>query len=62
VAGEQAYYAWGYGGQFIFLVPNLELVIVSTSSTAVSDDRRTHRRTVDEIIEQFIVKPLSDAG
>jgi CubicO group peptidase (beta-lactamase class C family) len=60
IAGEQAYYAWGYGGQFIFLVPDLELVIVSTSSTAVSDERRGHRRTVDDIIEQFIVKPISD--
>jgi CubicO group peptidase (beta-lactamase class C family) len=60
IAGEQAYYAWGYGGQFIFLVPELELVVVSTSSTAVSDERRGHRRTVDDIIEQFIVKPISD--
>ncbi len=32
IAGEQAYYAWGYGGQFIFLVPELELVVVTTSS------------------------------
>jgi CubicO group peptidase (beta-lactamase class C family) len=60
IAGQQAYYAWGYGGQFIFLVPELELVVVSTSSTAVSDERRGHRRTVDDIIEQFIVKPISD--
>ena len=62
IAGEQAYYAWGYGGQFIFLVPNLELVIVSTSSTVVSDERRSHRRTVDEIIEELIVKPVSELG
>ena len=59
IAGEQAYYAWGFGGQFIFLVPELELVIVSTSSTAVSDERRSHRRTVDDIIEQLIVEPIA---
>jgi CubicO group peptidase (beta-lactamase class C family) len=60
IAGEQAYYAWGYGGQFIFLVPRLELVVVTTSSATVSDERRSHRRTVDEIIEQLIVKPISE--
>ena len=38
----------------------LDLVVVSTSSAAVSDERRSHRRTVDDIIEYFIVEPISD--
>jgi CubicO group peptidase (beta-lactamase class C family) len=59
IAGQKAFYAWGFGGQFIFVVPELELVVVSTSAATVSDDRRTHRRTVDEIIEQLIVAPLA---
>lgn len=53
------YYAWGFGGQYIMVVPDLELVIVSTSAATVSDDRRTHRRTVDDIIEQLIIVPIS---
>jgi len=61
IAGQQAFYAWGFGGQFIFVVPELDLVIVSTSAATVSDDRRTHRRTVDDIIEQLIVAPLAAA-
>ncbi|MET0211965.1 MAG: serine hydrolase [Vicinamibacterales bacterium] len=59
IAGEDAFYAWGFGGQFIFVVPELELVVVSTSAATVSDDRRSHRRTVDEIIEELIVAPLA---
>ena len=59
IAEQQAYYAWGFGGQFILLVPELELVVVTTSSATVSDERRTHRRTVDDIIEHFIVEPLA---
>ena len=32
-AGEHPlYYAWGYGGQFIFIVPDLELTVVTTSA------------------------------
>ena len=59
MAGHQAYYAWGFGGQFIFLVPDLQLVIVSTSSDSVGDERRGHRRTVDDIIEHLIVEPMT---
>jgi CubicO group peptidase (beta-lactamase class C family) len=59
MAGVRAMYAWGFGGQFIFVVPPLDLVVVSTSSTVVSDDRRRHRRTVDELVEQLIVAPIA---
>ena len=59
MAGFQTYYAWGFGGQFIILVPALDLVVVSTSSVTTDDSRRTHRRTVDDIIENFIVARMS---
>jgi CubicO group peptidase (beta-lactamase class C family) len=60
MAGRKAYYAWGFGGQYIVLVPSLDLTVVSTSAATVSEDRRDHRRTVDEIIEQLIVGALGN--
>src|SRR5918994_1862587 len=60
MAGRNAYYAWGFGGQYIVLVPSLDLTVVSTSAATVSEDRRDHRRTVDEIIEQLIVGALGN--
>jgi CubicO group peptidase (beta-lactamase class C family) len=57
LAGRQAYYAWGYGGQYIVLVPDLDLVVVTTSSSTVGEDRRSHRRTVFEVVERLIVEP-----
>lgn len=59
LAGRESYHAWGFGGQFIFVVPSLDLVVVSTSAPTVGDDRRTHRRTVDDVIERVIVPAIA---
>lgn len=32
LAGHAVHYAWGYGGQFVFVVPELEMVVVATST------------------------------
>lgn len=53
-AGEHAWFAWGYGGQYIFIVPRLELVVVTTSSTATDEARRGHRRGIFELLERVI--------
>ena len=58
MAGRETFYAWGFGGQFIIVVPSLDLVVVSTSAATVGDDRRDHRRTVDDIIEHLVIAPL----
>ena len=59
MAGRQTCYAWGFGGQFIVLIPSLDLVVVSTSAATVSEDRREHRRTVDDIIEHLIIATIA---
>jgi len=59
VAGRRIHFAWGFGGQFIFVVPDLQLVVVTTSSTATDDDRRGHRRTVQDVVEQFVIEPIA---
>jgi CubicO group peptidase (beta-lactamase class C family) len=61
MAGAPTYYAWGFGGQFIFVIPRWQLIVVSTSAATVTDDRRTHRRTVDDLIERLIVQPIAAA-
>jgi CubicO group peptidase (beta-lactamase class C family) len=59
LAGYPSQYAWGYGGQFIFLVPDLKLVVVTTSSSEVGDDRRSHLRTIYDLVEHYIVEPAA---
>jgi CubicO group peptidase (beta-lactamase class C family) len=59
MAGHQVRYAWGFGGQFIFIVPDLELVVVATSASTVSEERRGHRRTLADIVEDLVVSPMA---
>jgi CubicO group peptidase (beta-lactamase class C family) len=52
-AGHDSYYAWGYGGQFIFIIPGRDLVIVTTSQPDVSRERRDHLETIYRLVEEL---------
>jgi len=54
LAGHPAYYAWGYGGQFIFVVPSTRMVIVTTSDPNVSRERREHLHGIYALAEQML--------
>jgi CubicO group peptidase (beta-lactamase class C family) len=61
MAGYDVAYAWGYGGQFIILVPDLELVVVATSSSTPDNNRRGHRREVQDLVESLIIPAVAEA-
>ena len=64
LGGRQAYYAWGYGGQFIFLVPELELVAVTTSVSTGGQGRRGHLGDVYDLVGRLVerLSPLADGA
>ena len=53
-----ACFAWGYGGQYILVFRDLDLVVAATSSTAVSDERRGHRRRLLHLIEDRVLRTI----
>jgi len=56
LAGRQAYFAWGHGGQFIFVLPELKMVVVTTSAVSVErQQRREHRGAIYELMEEYLV-------
>ena len=61
MAGHQVYYAWGYGGQFIFVVPDLRMVVVTASVSSPGQGRRQHLRTIYDLMEHDLV-PAADSS
>jgi len=59
LGGHDTCFAWGYGGQYVFIVPGLDLVIATTASPNVSEERRDHRRQVVEMLARLVVAPLA---
>jgi len=57
MSGVATAYAWGYGGQFILLVPDLDLVVVTTSDSRPDSARRRHTRALYDLLEHEIVAP-----
>jgi len=62
LGGHRTYYAWGFGGQYIFVVPDLQLVVVTTSSSTVAEDRRSHRQNVFDLVESLVVERVSSSN
>jgi CubicO group peptidase (beta-lactamase class C family) len=52
VGGDRACFAWGYGGQYIMVFRELDLVVVVTSNPNISDERRGYRRAVFDLLQR----------
>jgi CubicO group peptidase (beta-lactamase class C family) len=55
LGGHVTYYAWGHGGQFIFVVPTLRLVVAATSLPSPGDGRREHQQAIYDLMEHTLI-------
>jgi len=55
VAGYDTYFAWGYGGQYIFIIPELDGVVVMMSSLANASQDRGYKEPVFELLADHII-------
>jgi CubicO group peptidase (beta-lactamase class C family) len=58
--GYDVYFAWGYGGQYAFIVPELELTVVMTSD-AVSPREGGHNRALHDLLTDILI-PAAERG
>ena len=52
---HDVYFAWGYGGQFIFVVPTLDLVVATTSDASPTTRERGHLESIHYILDSAII-------
>jgi CubicO group peptidase (beta-lactamase class C family) len=60
MAGHETRYAWGFGGQFIVLVPTLNLIVVTTSSSNPGPGRRAHTQRMYDLVEHEVIETVSE--
>lgn len=60
IAGEDVRYGWGYGGQMLYVVPQLGLTVVMTSDERASAARTGHRSDLHGLMSR-IISEVSDA-
>src|SRR5688500_2447067 len=52
--GHPVYFAWGYGGQFIFVVPSASLVVVATSDPAPERREGAHLGAIHGLVDELL--------
>ena len=60
-AGVQGYYGWGYGGQMIYVLPDLALTIAITSEETLPSGRTGYRDSLHQMVSRDIVPVVSAA-
>lgn len=56
--GAQGYYGWGYGGQMIYVLPELELTIAITSDEFNPSARTGYRSQLHTMVSRYIVPEI----
>jgi CubicO group peptidase (beta-lactamase class C family) len=59
MAGQQVTFAWGFGGQYIFVIQSLDAVVVTTASENPSADRRDFRLGLFDMIEEKVIGAMA---
>jgi CubicO group peptidase (beta-lactamase class C family) len=59
--GRRVYYAWGYGGQMIYILPDLALTVVMTSDNTAPSRRSGHVRRLHRLLVDAII-PAAEHG
>ncbi len=55
IANYKTFFAWGNGGQYIFMIPELNAVVVITSSTLNTSPRRSYKDSIFPLIGEKII-------
>lgn len=61
VGNRPVYFAWGYGGQMVFVVPSLDMTVVMTSDPSPVSERTDHVDRLHQLLDQKLI-PAAERG
>ena len=61
VGNRPVYFAWGYGGQMVFVVPSLDMTVVMTSDPSPVSERTDHVDRLHQLLDQQLI-PAAERG
>jgi len=59
VNGVDVFFAWGFGGQYIFMIPELNSVVVITNSLTTATQRRSYKEPIFDLLGNYIIPFLN---
>lgn len=62
IGGEPVRYAWGYGGQMLYVVPSLGLTVAMTSDAGEPSARTGHRDALHRLLAEIIASVRAAPG
>ena len=61
LGGHQTYFAWGWGGQFIFVFPTLDTIVVATSKWNVTfADAQAHYARIFALMNDHVMPSITE--
>ena len=62
MAGHEVYYAWGFGGQMLYVVPSLALTVVMTSDVDTPSGRTGYVDELHRLLSDSIIPAAAASG
>ncbi len=60
--GYETWFAWGYGGQYVFVVPALDLVVACTSGLTGRPRGVDHNARIYDLLENYVIPAVLSEG
>ena len=57
--GYTAYYGWGFGGQMLYVIPELELTAVMTSDPTPPSSGTTYLRRLERVVSEHLIPAVA---